>query len=275
MLENEYEYNWRWSEVLPGMTMSLLLFCVFVYLTGSPAGTIVADVFELQPEQGRRTFFGISLLLFGSTCFWATRLYHRLAVHQRIVTGKSGIIVPRTYWSNDEMEIPWNSITKLESGRFLIMHSPDMKYTIWSGMFESDKVFDEVVASVLKNSTPSQHSSQPDVAIQSTGTFQDIATSRRQAYMILIVVSAFFILCLLGLFGVVAGFVARLAHPHPLPNGSAASDLAILGGMSAILCVGRIAVLRRIKSLDEREIATRENDARRQLPNDPQASAKS
>ncbi|MEI8020619.1 MAG: phage holin family protein [Schlesneria sp.] len=271
MLENEYEYNWRWSEVLPGVTMSLLLFCVFVYLTGSPAGTLVSDAFELQPEQGRRTFFGLSLLLFGLTCFWATRLYHRLALHQRIVTGTSGIIVPRTYWSNDEMEIPWNSIKKLETGRFLIMHGPDMKYTILSGMLESDKVFNELVASVLKNSTSSQNSSQPVVTIQSTGTFEEIAKSRREAYKLLIVVSAFFIFSLLGVFGVVAGIVAGLAHPQP--NGSAALDLAIVGGICGILYFGRIAVLRRIKSLNEREIATRENDARRLLPNDPQASA--
>jgi hypothetical protein len=113
MTNSEYEYNSEWKvPVLFTVVFGLWAIGMAAIAYRNDRGVIINGI---RFDQMQATVLGWAgaLFLVACTLVFALEAYPKLFIHQRIAFGPTGLVVPVSKWSSEEMEIKYSDIHDL------------------------------------------------------------------------------------------------------------------------------------------------------------------
>jgi hypothetical protein len=149
-VEREYEYKNKWTfALLAGGFFTLAAVVLGAKAFYNARGLILNGIIEMGPT-GATVFYWVLFALSAIFVLIALLMIcHRLAVRQRLVLGRTALIVPASFWSSGEKEIEYQDIQELTplcaSGqRWLYVTHAGGRHTIMGSMLPTAAAFDEI-----------------------------------------------------------------------------------------------------------------------------------
>jgi hypothetical protein len=150
----EYDYRPRWTViVLCALFFGAGALFFAAKANGNDRGLIINGIIELAPA-GATVFYwvlaGLSLAFVAAA---GTMAIVRLTLHQRIALTDSGMTIPRSRWSAENITVPFSEIVELTKSevhgqRFLKIAFKGGKFTLTASMLPNNEDFDEIVSTV-------------------------------------------------------------------------------------------------------------------------------
>jgi hypothetical protein len=146
----EYDYKPRWSLILLcGGFFALCLAVLGTKATTNDRGLVINGIVELGTDSASVFYWALTAVSAAFVLLSLLLVYHRIALRQRLVLGEFALLVPRTRFSRDPVEIAYRDIKgmarmSMNGQQFLYVTHSGGRYTINATMLPSRVVFEEV-----------------------------------------------------------------------------------------------------------------------------------
>ena len=150
----EYDYRPKWTAiVLCALFFGALAIFFAAMAKDNDRGLVINGIIELSPSIATvfyLVFAGLSVAFVAGAGVLAI---DRLTVHRRIAFTDSGITIPRSRWSTEEIAVPFSEIVRLSTSevqrqRFLKIVYKGGKFTLNASLLPSKDDFDEILAAI-------------------------------------------------------------------------------------------------------------------------------
>ncbi len=149
-VERSYAYQPKWISILFLFFFIGLLTLGLGYMAlWNDRGLVINGIIELSTQNATILYWVLTALCAAGVLLSVLLAAKRLAIKHRIALTASSIIVPKSSWSVDETDIPYQNIREISMSevhkqKFLHLHQQDGKYSIVASMLPSRKDFEEL-----------------------------------------------------------------------------------------------------------------------------------
>jgi hypothetical protein len=157
-VEREYSYQSKWTLILGCIAFFALGAVVLaVKATRNQRGLLLEGVIELGPEGATRFYWGLAACGLGFVSLGAFLAYQRLRFRQRVALTATSLLVPKSNFSHEEIEIRYRDIEKLvqqsiNGQHFLkIVRTSGKNYSLLASKLPSNADFSDFVYLLRQN----------------------------------------------------------------------------------------------------------------------------